>query len=457
MTTALTTQQQRALAPIQDPQLPWPVTSLGAKLGGPAGYARWAILAAVVGFVGWGALVPLAGAAIAPGVVSPEGSRKAIQHLEGGIVQKILVKDGDRVEAGQVLIEMDSTQASAYASTLETQWFRLRAMRARLVAVQADNENLQFEQDIVDAAAKDPSLSAFLDNERRLLTSALESKNRQDDIIVQQIEQSKEEIKGLEAVIKGLDRQLALIQDELDGLRKLESKGLVRQQRVLELERGAASLSGERSANQANIARAMQRISQLEVQRIAAKNEFESTQAKEVLSTNSQLAEIEEKLTAARDVLARTKVTAPTGGLIAGLTVKSPGAVVRPGEIILYVVPNDVPMIIDARLSPNDIDVVHPGLMADVQITPYTIRYARRVQGKVTKVSADTLVDEATRMHYFSVSIAISPEELKKIGSQVELSPGMPAEVFIDTGHRTMLAYLFEPITRSMDHAFRDE
>jgi HlyD family type I secretion membrane fusion protein len=455
--TALTTQRQQVPALVENPELPWPVTSLGARLGGPAGYARWAIVAAVIGFVGWGAVVPLAGAAIAPGIVSPEGSRKAIQHLEGGIVRNILIKDGDRVEAGQVLIEMDSTQATAYASTLETQWFRLRAMRARLMAVQTNTESAEFDKDILDAAARDPNLAAFLENESRLLTAGLATKNRQDEIIVQQIQQSKEEIKGLEAVIKGLDRQLALIQHELDGLHELERKGLVRQQRVLELERAAAGLSGERSANQASIARAQQRISQLEVQRIAARNDFDSSQAKEILNTNSQLAEIEEKLTAARDVLARTKVTAPVGGLVAGLSVKAPGAIVRPGEVILYVVPNDVPMIIDARLSPNDIDVVHPGLMADIQITPYSQRYARRLQGKVIKVSADALVDEATRMHYFSVLISIDRDELQENAPEVELSPGMPAEVFIDTGHRTMLAYLFEPITRSMDHAFRDE
>jgi HlyD family secretion protein/epimerase transport system membrane fusion protein len=435
---------------------PWPITSLSEKLGGSARRANFAIIGLVLGFVVWGAVWPLTSAIIASGVVSPEGSRKTIQHLEGGIVEKINVKENELVQAGQVLIEMDDTQAQASTSAIELQWLRLRAMRTRLLAVQTAKDTVVFDQDIEDAASRSPDLAAFLSNERLLYTAAISTKKSQDDVLLQQIEQSKKEIAGLEAMVKGLDRQLELIEDELESLRALERKGLVRKPRMLELQRGAAGIQGERSANQASIARALQRISQIEVQRIGAMSEFQRNESNDILNTNSQIAEIEEKLTAARDVLARTKITAPVTGKVFGLQVKSPGAVLRPGQDILAVVPTEVDLVIDARVAPNDIESVHPGMMADVQITPFSHRYSKRLQGEVTKVSSDTFVDEATRMPYFLATVIVNRDELAATIEGAEMTPGMPAEVFIDTGRRTMIDYLLQPITRTMSHAFRD-
>ncbi|MCC6917839.1 MAG: HlyD family type I secretion periplasmic adaptor subunit [Alphaproteobacteria bacterium] len=438
------------------PGMPWTITPLSKKLSGATRWANLSIIALVVGFVGWAAVVPLTQAAIAPGVVSPEGSRKTVQHLEGGIVKKILVKDGDLVQAGQTLIEMDGTQANASVAALQNQWLRLRAMRQRLLALTLDKAELVFDADILEAAKTSPDFADFLENERNLFATGMGTKNGQDEILKQQIAQSKEEIDGLRSVVAGLDRQLALITQELEGVRKLNAKGLVPRTRLLALERAAADLSGQRAANLATIARAEQRISQIEVQRLAAKTEFNRDQSKEILSGNAQIAEIEEKLGAARDVQKRTSVVAPVTGYVVGLVVKSPGAVLRPGEPIMEVVPNGVDMVIDARLQPNDIESVHPGLTADVQITPYSHRYSKRLQGRVTKVSADTLFDEASRQNYYKVTIVVDAEELKTNAPEVALAPGMPAEVFIDTGMRTMLDYFFQPITRTFSHAFKD-
>ena len=430
--------------------------SLSARIGTPTAVGLAILLVFVGGFGAWAALAPLAGAAIAPGIVSPEGSRRIVQHLEGGIVREILVAEGDRVAAGQPLIEMEQTQARATYERTLSQWWRVRAVRERIIASQAREEQVGFAADVLKQADEDAEYRDFIAIQRQLHGATVEAHVGKVNVLHQQIGQLNDAIAGHRVEIEGATEQISLIDEELEGLTKLDKRGLAMKPRILELSRERARLVTDIGRTKSEVAAARQKIAETELQILNEQTDFSRQRATELTETNSQLAQLTEQNTSARDVLKRTVVRAPVDGTIVSLKTKTRGGVVRPGDILMEVVPLNETLVIDARLTPNDIDIIHVGQFAQVHLLPYRQRDAAPLEGKVQRIASDTTIDELTGQYYYPVQIHVERNDILT-GEAVELTPGMPAEVYIITGNRTMLGYLSEPVLRSFRRSFRED
>jgi HlyD family secretion protein len=417
----------------------------------------WIIIAGFFGVFGiWAATAPLASAAVAQGTVSPEGSRKTIQHLEGGIIKKILVRDGDTVQAGDLLVILDDTQARATFGSLQGQWSRLVAMKMRIEALQTKSDRLDFATKFPERTA-DPDFNEFLDNETKIFETRRRTLVQQGQIYEQQIEQTREEIKGYQSQIESTEAQLGFFEEELADAQYLNDQGLQRKPRFLELKRNRANLIGNRGQLVQSIAKANQKIGEISLTQIDLENKFFNDQNDLLTKTNSDFAQAEERLNAARDVLARLEIRAPITGKIVNLRFKTTTGVIKAGEPILDIVPTEEDLVIDARILPNDINTVKTGQTVQVHLTPFHTRYTNLLHGTLRDIGADTLTDDKTGTHYYKGSIVIDHEAIKQLGENIQLAAGMPAEVFIKTGEHTFLAYLFEPFTRSLRRSFRDQ
>jgi HlyD family secretion protein len=404
----------------------------------------------------WAASAPLAGAAIASGVVSPDGSRRTVQHLEGGIIRDILVRDGSLVRAGEPLILLEDVQARAGFDVLQTRFYTLAATQARLLAEQSAAASVRFPDWLIDATTAHPTALEAMVAQRAMFDARAQALAERKGILRQRIEQLRQEIAGLEAQIRADGRQIVLIDEEIQGVEQLYRKGLERKARLLALQRARADIEGNRAERRARIARAEQAIGETELQIIAQGTAQLEAINEEASRIQSELAEIEQRLAASRDVLERTVIPAPVDGAVVALRFRTPGGVIRPGEPVLDIVPDDEELLIDARLSPMDIDVVRAGLPARVVLPAFQQRDLPQIAGRVRQVAADATDDPQTGKRFFAARIEIDAGQLAALEPPLELTPGMPAEVYITTGERTALDYLLSPFYDSLRRAFRE-
>lgn len=409
----------------------------------------------LVGLGGWSATAPIASAAVAGGQLSPEGLRMTVQHLEGGIVREILVQEGQEVVSGQPLIIFDSTRAKANLEYDQTQMMRVEAMKARLEAHQAWTPDLVFPQHLIEQGQKDPEFSAFLVAQRNLFIGERLNLSNQLEVFDAQIAQLQAEGDGRREEMAGADEQLVIINAELTRLRTLYEQSLVQRSNVADIERLESELRSRRGLAQALLAQVEQRLAQVRLGIRNAPEEFMRLVADQLSNTNLQLAQIRERVRAGQDVLDRTTVEAPVSGTVVGLRVNTPNAVINPGQPVLDIVPSDATLVVNARLNPIDVDTVHAGLAVEIHVLSFSARSTLPIDGRVTRVSADALVDQATGVPYYSVEIALDESTVPENEREVLIS-GMPVEVYIFTGSRTFLEYLTAPITASFRRSFRD-
>ena len=413
------------------------------------------VLVSFIGFGGWAALAPLSSAAVAPGAVKVESNRKTVQHLEGGIIEKLRVRDGDAVQAGQVLVRLDRTQAAARHDALLHQYRSLRAARSRLIAERDGHSGIDFGDEL-ESQRKEPRIAEILADQERILATRRRSYQGQIEILQQQVEQLGSQIKGLEAQLASEDRQLALIAEETADVASLLEKGLERKSRLLALRRKAALLEGSRGEHQAEIACAEQAIGEARLQMLSLADRRAAEVADELKDVQAELTGTEESLRAALDVLRRSDIAAPIGGTVVGLSFFTEGGVIDPGAPILDIVPQDDRLIVEAAVSPLDIDVVHAGLPAQVRLSALKQGRTPTLGGRVLRVSADRLAGEEPGSAHYAAEVAIEPAELARLDA-VSLYPGMPVEVLIQTGERTFADYLLRPILDSFARAFRED
>jgi len=432
-----------------------------AKLGiwtslrGPALAGVGVIAFFVLVGVLWGGSAPIAGAAIAPGIVSPDGQRRTIQHLEGGIIHQLLVSGGDYVTQGQPLVVLEETQALADFQRILSQRRTYAAMQARLEAEQALAEEITFPDWLI-AEADSSGVTEIIATQQTLFQTRRIAQEGRASILRQRIAQLDEEIIGLESQIDSQNRQLSLIASEVEDVQELVNRGLERRTRLLALQRQAADIEGARGSNQAGVARARQSIGETDLQILNLNTDRQDEIANELNQVRFERAGVEQEFLSTQDVLARTSITAPISGLVVQIRFTTVGGVVRPGEAIMDIVPQEEELLIDAHVSPIDIDAVTAGMSARIILTAYSQRRLPRIDGIVRSISADRLVDEATGQPYFLARVAVNPEELAALEGQVTLTAGMPAEVYILTGERTAFEYLMEPIIQSFRRAFRE-
>lgn len=404
---------------------------------------------------GWSAVAPLSSAAIAPGVISPHGSRKTVQHLEGGIIDRILVEEGSQVEAGSPLILLEDTMARASYDLIRTQYFTFAARHARLLALQNDNEVVYYPDWLVEEAG-DPNVASILATEVNLLETRKLAHADRKAVLQQRIGQLEKEIEGVQAQIDGQTRQLELIAKEISGVQQLVNKGLERTPRLLGLQRDEAQIRGLKGSNIALIAKTEQAISETELELIAADTVLLDEVAREIASVQADLSAAGEKMAASGDILNRVEILAPVTGKVIGLKYHTAGGIIAPGSAVMDIVPENEELIIEARVSPLDIDVVYETLEAQIHLSSFSQRNIPMIEGRVRHVSADRLLDEITGEPYFLATVEIKPSEVAKIGKNATLTPGMPAEVMIVTGQKTLLGYLFQPVVETLRHAFRE-
>lgn len=414
-----------------------------------------ALLAFGCGFAVWAAMAPLSSAAIAPGKVRVEGNRKTVQHLEGGIIHELLVREGDTVTKGQVLVRLDDTQAGASAELLRTQHDALLAQDARLSAERDAMPFINFPQPLVQRG-EDPRVDDLLQSQRTIFTVRRQTHEGLREMLERRIDQLREEIDSHRAQMQSSDKQLALVNEEVTGLQTLYDKGLAPLEKLQEKKRAAAALQGNRESKRANIAQAEQRIAEARLQAAQLQKERMDEVAAEQREVRDRLVEVEEKLRAATDVEKRTEILAPLSGKVVNLRFFTTGGVVQPGQPILDIVPDDETMLVEAHVDPKDIDVVKIGLDAEVRLTAYKSELVPPIPGRVANVSADALTDERTGATYYKADVTLDREQIDAIEA-VTLQPGMPAEVMIRTGQRTLFAYLTQPVRDRFNRAFREQ
>jgi len=400
---------------------------------------------------GWAGVAPLSAGAVAPGIVSPDSNRKVIQHLEGGIIRTVHVTEGQEVEAGQALITLESTRAQASFSSREKQWLRLLIVQARLDAQARLLKELVLPKPM--EGVNDPELLDFLATQQELFEIRLTTQLQQEGIFERQVDQLNSQISSLRAQSDGMARQIELISEELVDKQSLLDQQLIARSSVLELQREQARLESAIEANNSDIARAQQQIEEVRLSLLQAREKYRDEVAEERTRTNNELSQIDEEIVASGDILRRTEIVSPVDGIVLNFQNQTPGGVIRPGEAIMDVVPLDDDLVVLARVQPRDVDVVRVGLEAQVTLVPFANRNALPLSGEVIQVAADSTLDEATNQYYYETRVRIDVAELARHDGYY-LSPGMPADVTIVTGERTMLQYLIDPFVRSVQKAF---
>jgi HlyD family secretion protein len=407
----------------------------------------------VLGLGSWSTFAPLESAAIAVGTIESESSRKTIQHLEGGIIRKILVADGDAVRAGQTLITLENTKANAEVESLKGQLQDAMAREARLVAEQRGEQRVTFPAELETAEYESSSVALVLTGQQKIFETRRQVFQSQAAVIREKRAQVEKEIEGLRAQESAAARRVQIVRDEADTVAMLVSKGLERRPRLLSLEREMADIEGRRGEINAQISRAEQVISESQTNLLKLENDRQNEIAQSLREAQSQIFQLRERLQAADDQLLRTAVKAPEDGVVTDLRVHTPGGVIGAGAPLMDLVPRQDRLIVTARVRPEDIDVVRPGLDADVNLLPYNQRRVPPLHGSVTHVSADRLLDKRTDQPYYATKIRVRDGQI----DGVKIVPGMPAQVFIKTGRGTVALYAFKPLLDSFNSAFRED
>lgn len=412
-------------------------------------------------FLGWAAFARLDAAAIAPGRLTVSGQRQTIQHREGGVISEILVKEGSRVERGQVLIRLAGADVRAQERALSAQAIGLLAQRARLQAEQAGHNSITPPAEFARLPPEDQAAAAeALQIQRAQLRTRAAVLAAQRGALGERVGQAGSQGQGYSRQLAAITEQLRLIDEELNGMRDAAEKGFVSKNRIRALERAKADLEGQRGQYAAIIAQSQGQASESRLQSLEARSNYLERVATEFREVEASLNDVLPKLNAARDQLARIEIRAPVSGTVVGLTVFTPGGVIEPGQKLMDLVPEKVPLTIEARLPVANGDDVHVGQQAFVRFEAIHERALPPLKGKVERVSADAFSDEKTGASFYTAEINVPLAELRKIeevrGSDV-LRAGLPVMVHIPVRKRTALQYAFEPLTSAFSRSFREQ
>lgn len=414
------------------------------------------ILAATFGLgLAWSTLAPLSSAVVAAGAVKVETDRKKLQHLEGGVVQEILVKSGAVVKAGDVLVRLDATKAGSGYGVVRGGRDVALATQARLEAERDQRGSITWPVDL-QKRRDDAQVADILRSQQSLFEARRSSLAGELGIIGEQIAALRNEITGYESQIRAKQEQTASLQRDLAGLVDLEARGMVEKTRVRAIERDISRLQGERDEIVARVAQARTAITEKELRRFQARKAFSEGVVSELKKVQAEGFELIEREGAAKRQLELTELRAPVAGTVTDLRVHTAGGVVGPGEVLMEIVPSNDRLIIEARVRPQDIDRVMVGLPAGVKLHAFNARTTLELPAAVSYVSADAVVDARSDSSWFTVRLEVDPKALAEVAGDKRVMPGMQADVFIRTGERTFLRYMLEPLIDSFDKAYRE-
>jgi len=415
-----------------------------------------AMVVLVGGIGGWAATTEFHGAVIAQGQLVVDSNVKKVQHPTGGVVGELNVREGDRVEADQILMKLDDTQTRANLQIVVKGIWELLARKAREEAEIEGRAEIEFPAELADLTKSNAEVARLVEGEKRLFEIRKNARQGLKAQLTERISQSDEEIRGLDAQIQSKDKQIEWIKKELDGVRDLWAKQLVQFNRVTALERDGARLDGERGQLVAAIAQSKGKISETKIQILQIDQDMRTEDAKDLADIRGKMAELTEKKVAAEDILKRIDIRAPQSGKVLQLDVHTVGGVVTAGQPIMLIVPDADKLAIEAKVSPNDIDQLRVGQPAVLRFTTFSMRTTPELNGEVSVVSADVTQDQRTGASYYTIRIAVSAAELARLDG-LKLQAGMPVEGFVQTAPRTVVSYIVRPLHDQLLKAFREK
>ncbi|WP_179953200.1 HlyD family type I secretion periplasmic adaptor subunit [Desulfobotulus mexicanus] len=436
---------------MQNPQIPKPDTNPAKAI-----FTGFAIL--ILGFfsfVFWAVTAPLDKGIVCQGIVSVETHRKAVQHLYGGIVDAIYVRENQPVKKDELLIRLSDVRPRAEYAAVRSEYISAKATHARLLAERLGHDSIAFPADLL--LHKDSVAEEILHTQRELFSSRRGSLLREKEILEENIGSQQRYIETLESALSSRTRQASLLLDEISDLQELVNEGHYPRNNLLTLERSLEEVNSRRSEDIGNISRANGHITELRLRILKLDQDFQKEVESGLSETQRRLASLMEQYEAVKDVLRRTEIRSPDDGIVLSLETHTIGGVISPGQKIMEIVPSDSLLIIEAQIQPKDIDRVHGDMKADLRFSAFDTRNTPVIEGDVFAVSPDRLIDQNTRMPYYMAKIAIPHEELERLGRDRQLVPGMPAEVVIKTGERTLLRYLIDPFIERLFVSFKEE
>lgn len=406
-------------------------------------------------FLAWAFLAPLDEGVVAHGVVTVASNRKTIQHQYGGTIQEILVKEGGRVKKEQVLVRLNDAQPRANLTTVRSEYFLGLAVEARLLAERSRADTIVFPKEIASMRHL-PEIADLTKTQQELFHARKGSFENEINIFRENIEGLEEYIRRLEELQSSRSKQMELLSGEMKPLKELAAEGYYPRTKIIEMERMWAELSGKRSEDLGNIARTKKAVSEYKIRIVHLEQEFLKEVEAHLGEVQKKLAALKDQYAATLDVLKKTEIKAPEDGFIVGLNVHTIGGVIMPGQRIMDIFPLNEELIVEAKVMTTDIDRVHDKLKADLRFTAFDAKKTPVIEGEVILVSADRFIDEATRMPYYLCRIRLTENGIKELGNR-HLQPGMPVQVIIKMGQRTLMDYLIKPLFDRIAISFKEK
>ena len=411
-------------------------------------------LTLTVGVGGWATTTKLSGAVIAPGSMVVDSNVKKVQHLTGGIVGELLVREGARVRSGEVVLRLDDTITRVNLAIVTKGLDEMYARQARLASERDADDDIAFPSFLL-ARANEPTVEAAIDSERKLFGLRHGARLGKKSQLRERIAQLNDEIRGYTALQEAKAEEIELIQRELEGVRALWNKNLVQINRLISLEREAARIKGERAQSISATAQSRGKIGEIELQIIQIDQDLSSEVAKELREIDGKIGEFVERKVGAEDQLKRVDIRAPQDGVVHQLAVHTVGGVVSPGDPIMLIVPEADALAIEAKVSPQDIDQLQVGQPAGLRFSAFNQRTTPEINGTISRISADVSVDQRSGQSFYTIRIGVSPGEIARLGN-VKLVPGMPVETFMKTYDRSVMSYFIKPLEDQVLRAFRE-
>jgi HlyD family secretion protein len=423
---------------------------------GPLAVGFLSLILLVLGIGVWSVNTKIAGAVIASGMIQVEANRQVVQHLTGGVVGEINVSDGDIVKAGDVLLRFDDSQLKSELSIIESQYFELLARKALFEAERDKKEALTYDKELFAQSKHDDDIKALMIGQGEFFKARRVSLENQKDQLAEQKMQLGRQIEGVEAQKDAFDSQLELLEEELKNAQALLDKGLAQASRVLALKREKARIAGQIGSLTADLGRLSAGINGINIQLVQLDTGRREKSIESLRDISYRILELSERRASILQKLSRLDVRAPMTGTVYGNQIFALQSVVQPAQPMMYIIPNDLPLVVQTHVQVVHIDQVYIGQDATLNFASFSQRTTPQIFGVVTKVSADVLTDKVTGANYYQVEVVPKPGEVEKLGS-LELVPGMPVEAFLKTTERSTFTYLVKPVTDYFNKAFRED
>ncbi|MGL6242339.1 HlyD family type I secretion periplasmic adaptor subunit [Pseudomonas sp.] len=425
-------------------------------VGKPMRRGIWLVLAGFGGFLLWSWLAPLDAGVVATGTVKVTSNRKAVQHLSGGTVEAILVREGDAVKKGQELVRLDSLRAVAEQGAVSAQYIVSKTVENRLEAERDGHDVVNYDPELLKHFGNDHRLVAAMDLQQRLLDTRRAGLAGEISILQENLAASAVQLKGLQQVYGARASQINFLSQELQGTRMLAAEGYVPRNRLLELERSNADLSAGQAENLNNIARIRSQATEIKLRILQRQHDYQKEVESQLTDTAKENTTLADRLRALDYEVTHTVIRSPIDGMVQSLSIATIGGIIQPGFKIMEIVPDNEPLQVDAMIPVQAIDKMVPGLAVDIAFPAFNHARTPNIPGRVKTVSADRLLDEESKQPYYLAQVEVTPEGMSLLGSN-HIRPGMPASVTIKTGERNLMSYLLKPMLERVDSSFKEQ